>query len=223
MGKSGSVERNMSSGINAPSRLPISLEDLPVTRIQDILMYSLGDSEDCAFDDILGQLCSNAFKHTPISPHSDLEENKSPVTTANPVMDETPKNHKRAKGEQKQKGVDEISKAIDTTMEGCVSPSRGVVTRSMSRLKNLNKLPQENVPSNSTKLCKNFKHMLAKKPSSNSSIKSKNSKSEATKKQFGGMVTRSAMKGNPATISSEEVMEVPDRSLIRRSRGRLKS
>lgn len=128
-GKSGLVELNMSSGIST-NTASVSFDDIPVTRIRDILMHPLGDPKDCALEDILGSFCSNTMEHTPMLTDP-FSNSKSPVTVA--------RKRKRTKADQKHRDGGKITHTDDTVMGECITPRRGVVTRSMSRLRNLAK------------------------------------------------------------------------------------
>ncbi|KAK9288184.1 hypothetical protein L1049_016633 [Liquidambar formosana] len=68
-------EFKISSGNMKHSFLPVSLYDLPVTRTRDLLMSTLGDSEDCMitksiFENLLGKFSDKAFQHTGVSNYS---------------------------------------------------------------------------------------------------------------------------------------------------------
>jgi hypothetical protein len=128
-GKSGFVELNTSSGIST-NTASVSFDDIPVTRIRDILMHPLGDPKDCALEDILVSFCSNTMEHAPMLTDP-FSNSKSPVTVA--------RKKKRTKPDQKHRDGGKITHADDTVMGECMTPRRGVVTRSMSRLRNLAK------------------------------------------------------------------------------------
>ncbi|CAK7323115.1 unnamed protein product [Dovyalis caffra] len=198
-GKLGFDEPEVSSGITAKAA-SVSFDDLPVTRIRDILMHPLGDSKDCVLADMLEQSCSNDVKLSPISTNPD---SKNPVTMAKTVVDETPRTCKRKAG-QKYKDGGKIPRTVDTVMGECITPSRGIVTRSMSRLRNLTEIREETPLSNDTASCKAFRNDPDKVLLC-SSIKSKDnnfpSTSEVTKSQSRVMRGTSAGKDSCSTIS----------------------
>ncbi|KAJ6917378.1 hypothetical protein NC652_019673 [Populus alba x Populus x berolinensis] len=185
-GKSGFDEPKMSSGTSA-SAASVSFDDLPVTRIRDIAAHPLGDSMDSALADILDHFCSNDAKLSPlaISPDS-----KNPVAVANAVLDETPRKNKTADRKYIDGGI--IPRRVDIATGEHITPSRGVVTRSMSRRRNFREI-QEGSPSAFL------------------------STSETTENLSGGMTSKSARKDSWATTSTEKIMEVPDVPLVRRS------
>nr|TKR98742.1 uncharacterized protein D5086_0000200590 [Populus alba] len=186
-GKSGFDEPKMSSGTSA-SAASVSFDDLPVTRIRDIATHPLGDSMDSALADILDHFCSNDAKLSPlaISPDS-----KNPVAVANAVLDETPRKNKRT-ADRKYIDGGIIPRRVDIATGEQITPSRGVVTRSMSRRRNFREIQEES-------------------PSAFLST------SETTENLSGGMTSKSARKDSWATTSTEKIMEVPDVPLVRRS------
>ncbi|KAA8531364.1 hypothetical protein F0562_006073 [Nyssa sinensis] len=159
---------NMSTNDDANSFLPVSLDDLPVTRIRDLLMYSLGDSEHCAltkniFNDMLQTYSGSALKHDGASIHSNKDSN-CPVMTEDSVPDETPSTRKKTKVEQKSRGdndtphatdmgAEEFQKSIDRCKMGVISSGKGIATRSMHRLKNTSNKQEDNLPSNTYVKC----------------------------------------------------------------------
>lgn len=185
-GKSGFDEPKMSSGTSA-SAASVSFDDLPVTRIRDIATHPLGDSMDSALADILDHFCSNDAKLSPlaISPDS-----KNPVAVANAVLDETPRKNKTADRKYIDGGI--IPRRVDIATGEHITPSRGVVTRSMSRRRNFREIQEES-------------------PSAFLST------SETTENLSGGMTSTSARKDSWATTSTVKIMEVPDVPLVRRS------
>lgn len=187
-GKSGFDEPKMSSGTSA-SAASVSFDDLPVTRIRDIATHPLGDSKDCALADILDHFCSNDAK---LSSLATSPGSKNPVTVANAVLDETPrKNKRRADRKYKDGGI--IPRRVDIVTGEHITPSRGIVTRSMSRRRNFREI-QEESPSSAFL-----------------------STSETTENLSGGMTSTSARKDSWAATSTEKIMEVPDVALVRRS------
>ncbi|PSS35701.1 Protein EMBRYO DEFECTIVE like [Actinidia chinensis var. chinensis] len=146
---------------------PVLLDDLPVTRVRDLLMSDLGDSGDCGLaksilNDILQKYGGNAFKRdrAPVQPH--VQSSK----TINSLLDVTVVNRNKTMGAQKRKHdngihplltsypvhdgtptktkIEEKSKdddavlyATDTGIAEHQSSSRGVTTRSMTRQNNL--------------------------------------------------------------------------------------
>lgn len=137
---SGFEELKPTSTNGVDNLLPASLDELPVTRVRDLLMSTVGDSKTLSntiFSDILGRL-SNL---------SDVKDNCP--TTMDAELDRTPINHKKAEFE-KFKDDNSVLDASDRTEEckknnrrfsrflNDSTPSRGVLTRSMTRLKNSN-------------------------------------------------------------------------------------
>ena len=129
--------------------LPASLDELPVTRVRDLLMSTLGDSTltNGIFSDILGRL-SNL---------SNMKGNNSP-TASDTEWDRTPSNQV-----EKFKDDNSILDASDMRSEEYknnvrqssrvmydFSPSRGVLTRSMTRSKSLKNQLEGNLSSSST-------------------------------------------------------------------------
>ncbi|CAL5394869.1 unnamed protein product [Camellia sinensis] len=86
--------------------LPISLGDLPVTRVRDLLMSSVGDSGNCVLaksllNDILRKYGSNDFKHDGPAVQSNMQSN-CPGMTMDSVLGGTPCNSNRTMGKQKR-------------------------------------------------------------------------------------------------------------------------
>ncbi|XP_011026370.1 PREDICTED: uncharacterized protein LOC105126999 isoform X2 [Populus euphratica] len=183
------------------SAASVSFDDLPVTRIRDIATHPLGDSKDCALADILDHFCSNDVELSPLSTSPD---SKDPVTVANAVLDETPRRNKR-KADRKYKDGGIIPRSI--------TPSRGIVTRSMSRRRNFREIREESPSSNPTVSCKALRNYPEKVLPSSAFL----STSETTKNLSGGMMNTSDRKDSRATTSTEKIMEVPDVPLARRS------
>ena len=148
----------MSSGDSANKTSPFSFNDLPVTRIHDLLLPSSGDPENClltksTFNDILG---------------------KSKGKNVDSRSDETPVNQKETKVDNKFDNDNSILNSRDLTKEehqkaschsematNVLASTRGVCTRSMTRLKNSG-VKHEVVSSNShgksTKSASNVSH-----------------------------------------------------------------
>lgn len=210
-GKSGFDEPKMSSGTSA-SAASVSFDDLPVTRIRDIATHPLGDSKDCALADILDHFCSNDAK---LSPLATSPGSKNPVTVANAVLDETPrKNKRRADRKYKDGGI--IPRRVDILTGEHITPSRGIVTRSMSRRRNFREIREESPSSNPTVSCKASRNYPEKVLPSSAFL----STSETTKNLSGGTMSTSARRDSWATTSTEKIMEVPDVPLVRRSSSR---
>lgn len=151
-------EFNMSSGDSANKTFPFSFNDLPVTRIRDLSLPSFGDPENCLltksiFNDILG---------------------KSKGKNVDSRSDETPVNQKATKVDIKFENDNSIMNSRDLTKEehqkaschsematNVLASTRGVCTRSMTRLKNSG-VKHEVVSSNShgksTKSASNVSH-----------------------------------------------------------------
>ncbi|CAL5337045.1 unnamed protein product [Camellia sinensis] len=93
--------------------LPISLGDLPVTRVRDLLMSSVGDSGNCVLaksllNDILRKYGSNDFKHDGPAVQSNMQSN-CPGMTMDSVLGGTPCNSNRTMGKQKREDENGIN------------------------------------------------------------------------------------------------------------------
>ena len=93
----------MSSGDIANKTLPFSLNDLPVTRICDLLLPSFGDPENCLltksiFNDVLGKFKGN-----------------SPMKNEDSRSDETPVNQMETKVDYKFDNDNAILNSRDLT------------------------------------------------------------------------------------------------------------
>ncbi|KDP42850.1 hypothetical protein JCGZ_23792 [Jatropha curcas] len=149
--KRDSTSRKNVPRLNANTYLS-TLDELPATSIRDLVMRLAEDSENLSCDDILGKL-SDTFQHTPMY-HSNLES-EGPRVTANSEVDQTVKNHKKAKTHQMHKEL---------------TRSTGVVTRSRYRSKNMSSKQEENLQSKSPVQCRNFRNKPEKCLSSNFSL-----------------------------------------------------
>ena len=134
--------------------LPASLDELPVTRVRDLLMSTLGDSKtltNSIFSDIMGRV-SNLSNMEGTSP-----------TTVDTELDRTPRNDKKAEVE-KFEDDNSILDVSDMRTEECKknicqssgvmndsTPSRRVSTRTMIRLKNLKSQLEWNLSSSTSK------------------------------------------------------------------------
>ncbi|KAF9679118.1 hypothetical protein SADUNF_Sadunf07G0106800 [Salix dunnii] len=214
-GKSGFDEPKMSSGTST-SAASVSFDDIPVTRIRDVLTHPLGESSDCALADMLEQFCSNNVE---LPTKSTIPDSENPVAVANAVGDETPRKNKRKAG-QKYKDGGIIPPRVDEVMGEHNTPSRGIVTRSMSKWRSF----RENPSSNSVNTRKAFRNHPEKVPSPFIGNKDDPflSTSEATKNLPGGVTSRTPRKDSRATASTvEKILDVSDVSLVRRSSSRL--
>lgn len=201
-----------SSSTGKDTDLAVPLDDLPVTRIRDSLMFAPGGSEGCGLDEILRSFCRQHTEDTSVSSCSSVEK-KSAVTTVNHSINQTPRRKKKmSKAEMKGEGGNEIEKCVGTS-------SRGVTTRSMSRLGNLRKL--EDLHSNSHALSKSVPRKKPdRKLSSNSATITDNGAQLSTPEE----VARNDQKVIPAAVSSEEATDYfPYRSPCKRSSSRLKT
>ncbi|KAB5548393.1 hypothetical protein DKX38_011799 [Salix brachista] len=212
-GKSGFDEPKMSSGTSA-SAASVSFDDIPVTRIRDILAHPLGDSDDCALADMLEQFCSNDVK---LSTKSTIPDSKNPVAAANAVLDETPRKNKRKAGQKYKDGGIIPPRVDDEVMGEHNTPSRGIVTRSMCKWWG----SREDPPSNPTirKAVRNLPEKVLPSPLVGNKDDAFLSTSEATKNLPGGATSRTPRKDSRATV--EKIMDVSDVSLVRRSSSRL--
>ena len=215
-GKSGFDEPKMSSGTSA-SAASVSFDDIPVTRIRDILTHPLGDSNDCALADMLEQFCSNDVK---LSTKSTIPDSENPVAVANAVVDETPRKNKRKAG-QKYKDGGIIPPRVDEIMGEHNTPSRGIVTRSMSKPRSFREDPSSN-STNYRKAFRNHPGKVLPSPFIGNKDDAFLSTSEATKNLPGRATSRTPRKDSRATASTvEKIMDVSDVSLVRRSSSRL--
>lgn len=151
---SGCEEFNLPSTSSENNLLPASLDELPVTRVRDLLMSTLGDSKtltNSIFSDIVGR----------VSNLSNMKGN-SP-TTVDTELDRTPRNDKKAEVE-KFEDDNSILDVSDMRTEECKknicqssgvmndsTPSRRVSTRTMTRLKNLKSQLEWNLSSSTSK------------------------------------------------------------------------
>ena len=193
----------MSSGDIANKTLPFSLNDLPVTRICDLLLPSFGDPENCLltksiFNDVLGKFKGN-----------------SPMKNVDSRSDETPVNQMETKVDYKFDNDNAILNSRDLTKEehqkaschsematNVLASTRGVCTRSMTRLKNSG-VKHEVVSSNSR----------GKSTYSDRAISS-----DATRNGIRGRVTKSA--SNPTNSFGEDdvTLVTADKPKVRQRR-----
>ncbi|XP_050254421.1 uncharacterized protein LOC126700361 [Quercus robur] len=187
--------------VSANKMLPFSLNDLPVTRIRDLLLPSFGDPENCLltksiFNDVLGKFKGN-----------------SPMKNVDSGSDETPVNQMDTKVDYKFDNDNTILNSRDLTKEehqkaschsemgtNVLAPTRVACKRSPTRLKN-----------------SGMKHEVV---SSNSHGKSTYSdraiSSDATRNGIGGRVTKSA--SNPTNSFGEDdvTLVTADKPKVRR-------
>ncbi|KAJ4839336.1 hypothetical protein Tsubulata_029971 [Turnera subulata] len=130
-----SADKDVGMGISGSGRdrfsiPPVSFDDLPVTKIRDTLMFSLGDSLEFSLHDILRPYRGKSSKHTTESSSSNME-GESPVTSVDHKMDQTPCGNKSSKGDLKDKDVKKFSTAAaaTTTVEQCINQSGEGTTR----------------------------------------------------------------------------------------------
>ncbi|XP_059434196.1 protein EMBRYO DEFECTIVE 1674 [Corylus avellana] len=184
---SASDESKVSSGDNADKTFPFSLHDFPVARVRDLLISTFEDPDYCLltksiYNDILGKSMGN-----------------SPMKNVQSGLNETPVNQKETKVDHKHDNEDTFFNSRDMTTEenqNVLTPSIGVSTRSMTRLKNFRMEQEERL-------------------SPNSKIK------QATGKRIGGMVkTNAPMVSHPTKLfeKDKEFLVVSDKSVVRRSR-----
>lgn len=200
-GVSSSNEFSMSLGDSANETLPLSLDDLPVTRIHDLLMYSVGDRENCLlkqsiYNDILRKSKGDRpMKNVDSGPEETSVDDSNSNSNLN-SRDMTKEEHQKA------------SCHFEMGMN-VLTPTRGVYTRSMTRLKNSRK--EQEVSSNT--------HV--KSTYSNRAILS-----DAAQNKIRGVVTRSASKVSHPTNSfgeDNEAFVTSDKSTVRGSSKRLRN
>ncbi|KAK3025359.1 hypothetical protein RJ639_043868 [Escallonia herrerae] len=90
---------NVSSDSGGNKFFPASLDDLPVTRVRDLLMFGHGNSEDGAlirsiFNSIHEKPCGNACKTGGPTVHSDGKSDGG-ISDKNPALDKTQREEKR--------------------------------------------------------------------------------------------------------------------------------
>lgn len=204
---SASDDSNVSLGDSADKTFPFSLHDLPVTRIRDLLITTFEDPDNCLltksiYNDILGKTMGN-----------------SPMKNVQSGLNATPANQNETKVDHKYNNEDTFLNSRDMTTEeyqkagyhsemgmNVLTATRGVSTRSMTRLKNFRMEQEEKLSPNS-----NIKHKYSDRTIS----------SDATRKRIGGMVKRNAPKvSHPTKLfeEDEELFIVSDKSVVRRSR-----
>ncbi|XVE62114.1 hypothetical protein DITRI_Ditri06bG0093100 [Diplodiscus trichospermus] len=141
---------NSSSGSNAISFEPASLDNLPATKVRDLLIFSAGDSQNSIvnrtiFDHVLEKLSTHASQNALVSVDSKTG-NKHP-NVCPPADVENSNCDKKARFIQNHIDDNNISysrgkRTVETQNEGhsrmgvsILAPTTGVTTRSMSRLK----------------------------------------------------------------------------------------
>uniref|UniRef100_A0A2P2JEV0 Uncharacterized protein n=1 Tax=Rhizophora mucronata TaxID=61149 RepID=A0A2P2JEV0_RHIMU len=128
----------MSPSTVAKTAMPIPLDELPPGKVHDLFRDPIPDSKDCPFDDIPEQSCSTTSKQT-TSAHSEFKNRsaKNSSKHTNSMMNGSRKNNK-AKANHNQGNANGILYAADT-VEEFNNKKMGVVTRSISRLRCLEK------------------------------------------------------------------------------------
>lgn len=121
----------MSPSSDTNTLQPVFLDDTPVTKIRDLLMTPGGDSENS----VLHKEMLNVLEKC----------------SSSSVQDEAQSNNNNSKASQQSRTVrkTEKDKCSDQTKKGIgiPNPSRGVVTRSMARLRNLANEQEDNFSS----------------------------------------------------------------------------
>ncbi|GMY32370.1 protein EMBRYO DEFECTIVE 1674 [Fagus crenata] len=198
-GVSSSNEFSMSLGDSANETLPLSLDDLPVTRIHDLLMYSVGDRENCLLkQSIYNDILRKSKGDRPMK-NVDSGPEETSVDDSNSNL-----NSRDMTKEEHQKASCHFEMGMNV-----LTPTRGVYTRSMTRLKNSRK--EQEVSSNT--------HV--KSTYSNRAILS-----DAARNRIRGVVTRSASKVSHPTKSfgeDNEAFVTSDKSTVRGSSKRLRN
>ncbi|XP_007026506.2 PREDICTED: protein EMBRYO DEFECTIVE 1674 [Theobroma cacao] len=159
------TQASMTSRSNAVSFLPASLDNLPATRIRDLLMFSAGDSENSFLkrtitDHVLGKLSTHASQDARTSVDSDMGNTHS-NTCSYSADGENSNCHKKVKVNRNHMDDNNISDTRSTiTVESqndvqskmgvsILTRPTGVTTRSMTRLKYLTQ-KQEGLSSKSS-------------------------------------------------------------------------
>ncbi|GAV69220.1 SANTA domain-containing protein [Cephalotus follicularis] len=207
--------REFSLGGSENTVLPVSLDDLSVTRIRD-LMLSSNALRDSIFHNVIRSFGDNGLGQSLDSTLVNME-NTSPVENEICLQDETPDNFKKAKTGQKHTGDDGILDAAETVAEQfqtsggqskmdfnvSTKPIRGAATRNMCRWNN-----------------------LEAEVSSSSSVKPKtgvrSSTIKASRNQSGGMVNQCALNESNSG-QDKEGSDIFDKSVVRRSSSRVKN
>ncbi|XWS67339.1 hypothetical protein CRYUN_Cryun05aG0278400 [Craigia yunnanensis] len=230
---------NRSSRSNAISFPPASLDNLPATRVRDLLMFSAGDSQNSIlkrtiFDHMLEKLSTHASQNATVSVDSNMG-NKNPNVCPCSADDENLNWHKKDKIIQNHIDDNSISysrskRTVESQNEGqsrmgvsILTPTTGVTTRSMTRLKSLTEKQEGLSSKSSVKRIKgvqlsspevkenhygeNQEHKQAKNLSAKSFIiptsNSQLSTSEPCTMCLRKIGTRSALRGSHATTLSK--------------------
>lgn len=161
------------------------------------------DSENL-FCDVMGKLRDNASQHAPVTGNSN-SANEGPSVTASSEMEETPRKHKKLKTDQMQRDDDDRTlEAKDTVTK--FNRCKGVVTRSMSRSRNLRSKGEEDVPLSSPANFRNSRNKLGKNLPLNFFIEGESSAqlstSAAKDSQSAGVVC--AMQAGSIYVSSRQ-------------------
>ncbi|KAB1213348.1 hypothetical protein CJ030_MR5G003582 [Morella rubra] len=145
-GVSASDDTNIPLGDIADKSVPFSIEDVPLTRIRDLFMTTFGDPENC-------QIIKSIYNN--ISGTSTVN---SPMKNVESGINETRINEKESKPDQKYNNNNSVlnprhMSTVENQKSSCrservvnvLTPTRGVSTRSMTRLKN-SRMEQEERP-----------------------------------------------------------------------------
>ncbi|XVF08381.1 hypothetical protein REPUB_Repub06bG0221600 [Reevesia pubescens] len=155
---------------NPISLPPASLDKLPATRIRDLLMFTAGDSQNSIlkrtiFDHVLEKLSAHASQNATISVDSNMGSKHPDVSPYSADVEDS-NCHKKVKVIQNHIDDNNISysrskRTVESLNEGqsrmgvsILSPTTGVTTRSMKKLKYL-KEKQEGLSSRSSDKCIN--------------------------------------------------------------------
>ncbi|XWS43916.1 hypothetical protein CRYUN_Cryun16bG0145700 [Craigia yunnanensis] len=229
---------NRSSGSDAISFLPASLDNLPATRVRDLLMFSTGDSQNSILkrtisDLVLEKLSTHASKNATISVDSNMG-NKHPNVCPYSTDAENSNCHKKVKVIQNHIDDNNISysrskRTVESQDEGqsrmgvsILTPTTGVTTRSMTRLKYLTEKQEGLTSKSSVKHIKgvqlsspeaeenryreNQEHKQAKNLSAKPFLIPKSNPQHSTSEpctMYRKIGTRSALSGSCTTTSSK--------------------
>ncbi|KAF5452016.1 hypothetical protein F2P56_027057 [Juglans regia] len=151
-----STSDDSSLGFRRDGTFPFSLEDLPVTRIGDLLMSTFGDREhrlitNSIYNDILGKSKGN-------SPMQNVKSglNDTPFCQKEIEVDRNSKNDNSGFNSRDMTGVENQKSICHSEISmNVLTSTRGVSTRSMTRLKN-SRLEQEDRLSPDTHTKRNY-------------------------------------------------------------------
>ncbi|GLT66096.1 hypothetical protein SLA2020_384860 [Shorea laevis] len=221
----GGTPKQSSGVFNRSSPLPASLRDQPASRIHDLLMFAPSEGSNLIktiLDDLLenSNNCASEYS-SPISEHLN-RENKGQTSTVSSVDGENLSTHKKMKVsktcrgndgvlDRRSAGTDEVQiNGQSKIAANVLSPSTGVTTRSMSRLKNLWNKQENNLSAKSSMKHKNSDNLENKLGEDLPSISSVELKNRSC------LLTSGTTTNNH---SGEDLRELSSRSSVRHVNG----